>query len=176
MRFKLAVLFSLLLAQVATAEDATHPTPGSVAYLDWRYGFRDLKFEQSVESSRDMVLIEDDGDLKFYTRKNDSLELGGAKLKLIEYGYYKGKFATVMITADGEADAVALLKSLETDYGPGSKSPRNISKFYWFGDRVLADYMTSAKGWASVGMWSKPLQALQQTGRETKAKELIPGS
>jgi hypothetical protein len=170
MRFTLAVLFSLLLAHVAAAEDATQPTPGSLVYLDWHYGFRDLKFEQSVESSKDMVLVEDDGDLKFYTRKNDRMELGGAKLKLIEYGYYKGKFATVTITADGEAEAAALLKFLITDYGPARKSPRGDTKYYWFGQKVLADYMISPTGNASVGMWSKPLQALQQTAKETKTK------
>ena len=170
MRFTLAVLFSLLLVHVAIAEEANQPTPGSLAYLDSRYGFRDLKFEQSVESSKDMVLVEDDGDLKFYTRKNDNLELGGAKLKLIEYGFYKGKFATVTITADGEADAAALLKSLETDYGPARKSPRNVTKYYWFGQKVLVDYMSYAPGRASAAMWSKPLQALQQTAKETKAK------
>jgi hypothetical protein len=170
MRFRFAVLFPLLLIQVATAEEASQPMPGSLAYLDWRYGFRDLKFEQSIESSKNMVLIEDDGDLKFYNRRNDRLELGDAKLKLIEYGYYKGKLATVTIVADGEANAAPLLKSLETDFGPGRKSPRNVSKYYWFGQRVLTDYMTSATGQASVGMWSKPLQALQQTEEEPETK------
>ena len=170
MKFKLAVLLTLLAAHAATAEDAAQPKPGSLDYLDWRYGFRDLKFEQSIESSKDMVLVEDDGDLKFYTRTNDRLELGGAKLQRIEYGYYKGKFATVTMSADGEADTAALLKALEADYGPGRKSPRNATKYYWFGQKALVDYMLNATGQASVGMWSKPLQALQHPENETKPK------
>jgi hypothetical protein len=169
-RFTLAVLFTCLVAGLAVAEDTNQPPPGSLAYLDWRYGFRDLKFEQSIKTCKSMELIEDDGDLKFYHRKDDTLELGGANLKLIEYGFYKGKLATIVITAASEADAAALLKSLETDYGPSRKSPRNNGKLYWFGQKVLVDYMPSPTGPVSVGMWSKPLQALQQAERQLQSK------
>jgi len=167
-RFTLAALLAFVLAGAAIAQDSVQPSPGSLAYLDWRYGFRDLKFEQSVETCKGVALIEDDGDLKFYSRKEDGLELGGAKLKSIEYGFYRGKLATVVITAAGEADAAPLLKSLEADYGPGQKSPRNPNKLYWFGKRVLLDYMPSPTGPVSVGMWSKPLQALQQAEKSKK--------
>ena len=170
MRFTFAVLFACLVAGLATAEDTNQPTPGSLAYLDWRYGFRDLEFERSIETCKAMVLIEDDGDLKFYHRKDDSLELGGAKLKLIEYGFYKGKFATVVITVASEVDAVPFLKSLEADYGPARKSPRNNGKLYWFGQKVLVDYTPSPTGPPSVGLWSKPLQALQQAEKQAKSK------
>jgi hypothetical protein len=142
------------------------PPPGTLAYLDWRYGFRDLKFEQPVETCNGLVLVEDDGDLKFYHRKDERLELGDAKLKLIEYGFYKGKFATVVITAASETDAAGLLQALESDYGAPTKSPRNNHKLYWFGRKVLIDYMPSPTGPPSVGLWSKPLQALQLSDKQ----------
>jgi hypothetical protein len=167
-RLAFLALSALFLATLAIAQDAVAPASGSLAYLDWRYGFRDLKFEQPVETCKGMVLIEDDDDLKFYTRKGESLELNGAKLKTIEYGFYRGKLATVVLMAAGESDAAPLLKSLEADYGPGQKSPRNPDKLYWFGKMVLLDYMPSPTGAASVGMWSKPLQVVQQTNKAKK--------
>ena len=168
MRLAFLVLLEVFLAGFAAAQDSTNAVPGTLAYLDWRYGFRDLKFEQPVGTCQDMVRIEDDDDLKFYTRRGEVLELNGAKLKTIEYGFYKGKLATVVLVAAEEADGLPLLKSLEADYGPGQKSPRNPSKFYWFGKKVLVDYMPSPTGPVSVGMWSKPLQALQQADRSEK--------
>ncbi len=170
MKFVLAVLLSFLWTGLTIAGEAAPPQPGSLAYLDARYGFRDLKFEQSITTCKDMALLEDDGDLKFYTCKNDSLEQGGARLLRIEYGFYKGKLANVTITASDDANAATLLKSWEADYGPGRKSPRNNNKLYWFGQKVLVDYLPSPTGPASLGMWSKPLQALQQADKQAKSK------
>jgi hypothetical protein len=165
-RLTFAVLFASLLAGLAIAEDTNHPPAGSLAYLDWRYGFRDLKFEQSIETSKDMVLVEDDGDLKFYHRKDERLQLGDAKLQQIEYGFYRGKFATVVITAASNAETAAFLRAMVADYGAPQKSPRNNNKLYWFGQKVLVDYLPSPTGPPSVGMWSKPLQALQLADKQ----------
>ena len=138
MRFKIAVLLPLLLSQLTNAQDITKPKPGSLAYLDSRYGFRDLEFEQPIETCKGMALVEDDGDLKFYTRKDESLELGGAKLKLVEYGFYKGKLANVTVNAEGKTNSVALLSYLEKYYGPGASrrgAPRNTTgsaRRYWW--------------------------------------------
>ena len=165
----IALLFSFLLVGVVTAENSAQPVPGSLTNLDERYGFRDLKFEQSFQSCSGMVVIEEDGDMKFCTRKNDSLQMAGAKLKSIEYGFYRNQFANVTVIAATEFDGEMLLKSLEADYGPGRKAPRNITKFYWFGQKVLVDYTSTGTGSASFGMWSKPLQALRQSQKEDKA-------
>jgi hypothetical protein len=167
-RLILALTIAWWLAGIAVAQDTNRPMPGTLAYLDWRYGFRDLKFEQPVDTCKEMVLIEDDDDLKFYNRKGEGPDFNGAKLKTIEYGFYRGKLATVVLVAAGDADAAPLLKALEADYGVGQKSPRNPEKYYWFGKKVLLDYMASPSGPASVGMWSKPLQALQQANKMNK--------
>jgi hypothetical protein len=165
MRSECVVLLAFLLAPLADAQIVVEPNPGTVTYLDWRYGFRDLKFEQPIETCKGMVLVEDDGHQKFYTRKDENLEFEGAKLKLVEYGFYKGKLANVTINAEGKTNSVALLKALEKDYGAGLPSPRTHDKLYWFGQRVLADYMASDGGEkCSCGMWSKPMQALRDAG------------
>ena len=159
MKLKFAALLPLLLAPLAAAQNLNEPMPGSLAYLDEHYGFRDLKFEQLVATCGPVELLEDDGNLKFYRRKGEPMEIGGVPLTQIEYGFYKGKFASVTINTQGKTNAVALLKYLEKYYGPGRKSPRNIEKYYWFGKKVLVDCAVSADGEkASSGMWSKPLQ------------------
>lgn len=138
--------------------------------LDERYGFRDLKFEQPLKTCAGMVVIEDDGDMKFCTRTNDLLQMAGAKLKSIEYSFYRDQLAGVTVIAATEFDGEMLLKSLEADYGPGRKAPRNITKYYWFGQKVVTDYTSTGAGSASFSMWSKPLQALRQAQKEEKAR------
>ncbi len=172
MRSKFAVLFALLVAPLAIALNLSEPMPGSLAYLDEHYGFRDLKFEQSIATCGGMTLVEDDGDVKFYARKADHLEMGEAKLTRIEYGFYKGKFANVTVNAQGKTNSVALLKYLEKYYGPGRKSPRGTEKYYWFGQKVLVDYAVYSYGEkATSGMWSKSLQDLRGSDAKAKSKK-----
>lgn len=159
MRTIFAWFLATALAGAAVAQT------GSVARLDEQYGFRDLKFEQSIQSIPGMVLLEDDGDMKFYSRKDDSLDYRGAKLQKIEYAFYKGQLANVTLTTANEAEAAKLLKALEADYGAGRPSPRYPGKYYWFGEKVLMDFMPSPTGPPSVGLWSKPLQARQQADK-----------
>ncbi len=164
MRNRLASLLAVALAGSALAQT------GSVARLDEQYGFRDLKFEQSIQSISGMVLLEDGGDMKFYSRKNDPLEYRGAKLQKIEYAFYKGQLANIIITTANEAEGAKLLKALESEYGPGKLSPRYPGKYYWFGEKVLMDFMPSPTGPPSIGLWSKPLQARQQADKSSGAK------
>jgi len=170
MKIKFAVLLTLLFAGLLTADEIASSKAGSLADLDARYGFRDLKFEQPIASCKNMVILEDGDDMKFYTRKDDVLEQGGTKLKPIEYGFYKGKLACVTLNVAPDADPAPLLKSLEADFGAGRKSPSKPGKFYWFGQKVLMDYWTGGIGRGTVGMWSKPLQAQQIADRKAGKK------
>jgi hypothetical protein len=171
MKRKFAVLFPLMLAQWVLAQNITEPIPGSLAYLDDHYGFRDLKFEQLIATCGGMTLVEDDGDQKFYTRKDDRLEMGEAKLTRIEYSFYRGKFANVTVNTQGKTNSVALLTYLEKYYGPGRKSPRGAEKYYWFGQKVTVDYAVSSDGEKSTsGMWSKIIQELRGTDAKAKSK------
>jgi hypothetical protein len=141
------------------------PQPGTLAALDAQYGFRDLKFEQSVKSCGDLALLEDSGEMKFYARKGDRLELGGVKLKAIEYGFYKGKLASVTLNVADDADPAVLFKHLEGEYGPAQASPSKAGKYYWFGEKVLMDFWSGGVGRGTVGMWSKPLQKARAAGK-----------
>ena len=62
------------------------PVPGTLSYLDFKNGFRDLKFGNPP--TPDMHLVEDSGNLKFYRRTDDDLTIGGAQVHQINYGFY----------------------------------------------------------------------------------------
>ncbi|MCG3149646.1 MAG: hypothetical protein PCFJNLEI_03111 [Verrucomicrobiae bacterium] len=171
------LILSLMLLVIGKlgAADNDPVKPGSLAYLDSQYGFRDLKFEQELAACPGMTLVEDSGDLKFYARPADALEQGGVKLKSIEYSFYKGKLANVMLTVAGGVDPTPLFKSLQTDYGTAQQSPNKPGKFYWFGKKVVVDYIGEGAGRGTVGMWAnlcKPSKKLTARS-ESKSRQAL---
>ena len=57
----------------------------------------------------------------YYTKKGDNLRMGEAQLDKIEYGFWKGKFAEVQITAIGPENFNHLKKFLFEKYGTVDK-------------------------------------------------------
>jgi hypothetical protein len=114
---------------------------GSIAYLDARNGFRDLRFGQSLASG--MTLIENDRDTKFYRRASDDMKMGGGSLSEITYGFYKGHLFTVMLKALGIVDSQALLDTLRAAYGPGNKTNQFLDNYFWRGNDVMVMYEES---------------------------------
>jgi hypothetical protein len=169
MKIRLIALLPLLVVPFASAQTnvTSAPTTNTHALLiptnrlDHEYGFREYKFEEPIASCKGLELIEDDPIVKFYSCKDEKLELNGAKLKTVDYGFYKGRLSTVEITSEPAPNGELLMKSMVAAYGPPTKSPHNPNKFYWFGVKVTADFMINDKGVASVDLWSNPMRALR---------------
>jgi hypothetical protein len=95
------------------------PSPGSLAYLDYKNGFRDLKFGDPPRA--DMVLKEDSGDSKYYARPSDDLSIGGAQLSHLIYGFYKNRLHAVQVGTKEIINSQALLEVLRQAYGRASQ-------------------------------------------------------
>jgi hypothetical protein len=80
-------------AATPSAPPSRDPSPGSVAYLDFKNGFRDLKFGDPP--TENMVIVEDAGESKYYRRTGDDLTIGGARLSSLDYGFYKNRGSCV---------------------------------------------------------------------------------
>ena len=73
---------SLLVVTTGIAEDTQTEkvAPGSVAYLDSLAGFRGIKFGTTFSEFTDLTLDQDHGKLKLYTKTNEDLKLGLARV------------------------------------------------------------------------------------------------
>jgi hypothetical protein len=91
------------------------PSQGSLAYLDHKNGFRDLKFGDPPRA--EMVLKEESGDSKYYARPTDDLSIGGAHLSQLVYSFYKNRLQAVRMTTKGIVNAQALLEVLRHKHG-----------------------------------------------------------
>jgi hypothetical protein len=116
------------------------PAPGSLTYMDFKNGFRDVTFGDPPTS--DMVLKEDAGDAKYYIRPHDALSLGGAPLQSITYGYYKGRCKWLVLATKGRVNSRAMLKVVRQASGPGYQGQGTpyLQQFAWFGSRVSGTY------------------------------------
>jgi hypothetical protein len=125
-------LLSLLALLVAAATASS----GSLADLDAKYGFRGFQF--GSPPTADMNLIEDDGDIKYYSRPSDDLHVGHAKVESIVYGFYRDRYYWMVIQSKGVVNGRALLRVLRETYGPGSRAVSD--QYWWRGKRVTAHY------------------------------------
>ncbi|MET0224444.1 MAG: hypothetical protein ABW346_08725, partial [Terrimicrobium sp.] len=90
---------SLLVSTTGIAEDTQTEkvAPGSVAYLDSLAGFRGIKFGTAFSEFTDLTLDQDHGKLKLYTKTNEDLKLGLARLDTIVYHFFDDKLYGVSI-------------------------------------------------------------------------------
>lgn len=99
-------------------------------------GFRGIKWGTEVSSLTDMEKVEEEkssnSDLVWYTRKEDPLTIGKAKLKGIFYGFWMGTLESVWIDFEGDETLEALKKELVEQFG---KVPESVKPFYAWGDK-----------------------------------------
>ena len=150
------------------------PSPGSLAYLDFKNGFRDLTFGDPYPQT--MRLIEDDGETKYYTRAGDDLTIGGSTVQRIVYGFYQGRFYAVLIETDGYANSRALLEVLREAYGPGTRPNRLMERYAWHGTRVWLTYEEHPRSHeATVIYTSIPLSDERQAAEKAKSRQGVSG-
>ena len=72
-------------------------SPPVFAFQNEPDGFRGIKWGTNISELSEMGLIEDDGESKFYVRKNDKMQIGDADLERIAYVFYKDRLYGIMV-------------------------------------------------------------------------------
>jgi hypothetical protein len=105
--------------------------PDGFAGIKWDTEFSEVKSDM-VESRNIANPTEPDVKIKiYYAKKGHSLKMGEAQLEKIEYGFWKGKFADVQITAAGPENLNHSKKFLFEKYGTVDKPVRGL--YSWNG-------------------------------------------
>jgi hypothetical protein len=161
-------------AAVKSSPAPVEPSPGSLSYLDFKNGFRDLKFGDPPTSG--MRLAEEKGHTTVYQRPGDDHHIGNANVHEILYVFYKGRLSHVLLKTKGFSDSRALLDVLRQAYGSGHRPNRFLEEYYWFGSRVDLSYHENATtNDASVLFASIPLKQEQEADDKAKARKGVSG-
>jgi len=99
-------------------------------------GFRGIKWGTEITQLPDLVIDKGAGDLKWYRRKSDKLEIGDANVDYIVYGFYKNEFLSVLIGYKGFRNFTELKSILFHQYGEGRKLGQSLEQYWWLGSNV----------------------------------------
>jgi hypothetical protein len=137
----LGLAASLVFSVTAVmAQDASQekPKPGSVEFLDAVNGFRGVKFGTEQAKFPGLVLSDDQGSLKLYTKKDDDLLIGPAKLTGVIYEFFEGKFFGAVLTTGTKSETSELMALAVAAFGEGEQiDPDNT---VWEGKTAFAHF------------------------------------
>ena len=143
----------------------------SLEDLDEKNGFRKLHFGDALAKLPEAKWVEGESNTKYYVLPVENLRIGGAKLKSIYYGFYKGKFCSVIIRTSNLVDSKALKLALEETYGPGYQSNKHIEHYYWLGKVVgMSYYAYSINGTAKVFLQSEEIKQQKEENENAAGK------
>ena len=121
--------------------------------------FRGIKWGSPTADLRDMKLLAEDGDLKFYEKTNDRMQIGDADVERIVYGFYKDRFYNVMIYFSSPASYNRIQETLSDTFGEPFQPNESEKKLFWNGERVnLLLHFDEATNTGRVTYLYKPIQ------------------
>jgi hypothetical protein len=134
----------------------------SIGILDEKYAFRDLKFESTISENQNFTFLktdENNKDIQIYRRTTDkNVEIGSAKIKTIDYHFYKGKFYMATLETEkgkndyGEKNAELLVRSLIANYGQATATEDKLvtKQFIWRGEKTYIEAIQNVTGSTKV--------------------------
>ena len=106
--------------------------PNSFRGILWGAGVKKVSGLNRVRSDPSF------GGIELYTRKSDTMRLGGAQLDTIEYGFWQGRFSNVIIRSAGFTNWLNLRDATFARFGAGYKPSEYSETYWWFGETTVA--------------------------------------
>ena len=162
---KFGALIFLLIISVCAAIPV-------LAFQNEPDGFRGIKWGTNISKLPDMYLVEDGGDLKYYTRPYDRMRIGDADIERITYGFYKNRFYRMEIRFSEFSNFTRLKATFFDQYGIGVKPHADLEDYWWVGSTVniLIGYNEiTFKG--AITILFRPINEEKATDDKQKAKK-----
>ena len=122
-----ALLTALLAVGTACAEMKDEPAD-----------FRGVRWDEPFDIARaKMIILRDEGTVKYYKRSGDTLKFGHVDTVKIAYRYYKDQFGSGVIQTYGGANQKAILATLTGMYGDPLRPRQKFLQYFWDGEKVF---------------------------------------
>lgn len=135
-----AILALLVFANPGQADPVE---PGSTAYLDWKNGFRDLRFGDppSTLGTESQCRRDEQGHKDLCRRSGDRLRIGKARVEKIEYAFFQQQLWYVAIQSSKDCGQLKL--AIDAAYGEPTRTRREADwdEYEYEGQRVHARFI-----------------------------------
>ena len=118
------------------------PTAASHGFLNEPDGFRGIKWGTDISVLSGMRIVIDNGNIKYYTRDNDEMELSGTQIDAIRYIFYEGKLHEVQFLFHDFLNFNNIRNTCFNLYGRDGLYGVN---YYWFGKTTTISLRYSAE-------------------------------
>jgi len=136
-------------------------------------GFRGIHWgDDQILHAEQLEEVDRNNDLIAYKRKDDSLNIGGAELTRITYGYKHEKLFMVLIHTEGISNRRALIDAFKEQFGRGSKPNKYLEKYLWTGSKtgIMID-CNAIRDTCTASLFSTAGMKADREESKSKAKE-----
>jgi hypothetical protein len=203
-RILIAASTATLAATLAFAQDkpaapakkpaAAHPVAkepaanemGHTHYLDYKNGFRGVKFGSPSSSIPGLSLVTERGTMKIYQKSGDTLTLGACQLDKILYHFVDDKFMGVSLFAKDVDDGKEIRQIFEIAFGNGATGKphadsgehhQHADEFFWAGKianaRITYSDAHIAEAWIGNNELQEAYGKVQKKNAEEAAASLF---
>lgn len=154
-----SLMAGVLLSSVAMA-DSMKEEPAE---------FRGLKWNAPLSAVEEqMVLVRDEGDVKYYRRTSDTLKIGHVDALKVAYRFYKGNFSSGIVQTYGGANQKSLLTALSDTHGAPVRPRKRIPQYFWDGEQAYMVLTCEVTSYCHVEISSKEVIQREQTDTGVK--------
>ena len=136
-------------------------------------GFRGIAWGTNISQLPDMIKMPggEGRDTQVYKRRDEKMQIGDAQITNIAYGFYKGRFSTVIIDYKDLTNAMKLKETLFLQYGDGYRPNQFMEEYHWNSSRVFVSYeYHEISGKGSIGYLYLPITNEEHRDATNKAK------
>ncbi len=146
--------------------------PTSYAMENEPKEFRGMDWAINVKELSGMRLISAEGDMKFYEKHGDNLNIGNARASKIVYGFYKDSFYSLFIYYDGIINFSKLKNIYVERYGEAFHPNEYINRYSWSGNNldILLTYDDILKNGRIVYFYRPIMDKIEHDEKENAQK------
>lgn len=96
-------------------------------------GYGGLLWGTKAAEVPDLQFIRDEGNVRYYVRRGDTMTFGRAALGGVEYGFHDGELARVRLAVRDLLNFVYLREGAFRVYGQGKELIPHTERYYWDG-------------------------------------------